>query len=236
MDINEFVQKMKRESKGRPEKAYKCKECRDSGYYKDETGQMVLCQCERKRIAAAKLKRQGFKAGEMTLAEFNGDNAIAKRMKQAAEKYIAEYPAGSMAVLGQVGAGKTHLVIGIAQTLMDQGRNVVYMPYVEVLAQLRQSIFNATEYGRIMQGLKTCELLVIDDFLKGNTMPNDLSIMFELINYRYLNKLNMVISSEKLLDELIEIDEATGTRIGQMTKGNRVQITRDIKRNRRIVE
>lgn len=234
--LTDMILRMKSYNNGKPKRVYKCDVCRDSGYFKDKSENMVMCSCERKKNAAARLKRQGFIPGEMTLNDFNMDNDITKRMKRAADKYIAEYPGGSMAVLGQVGAGKTHLIVGIAQKLIDAGHDVTYMPYVEVLAQLRQTIFNATEYARIIDKLKKCELLVIDDFLKGNMLPNDLSIIFELINYRYLNKLAIVISSEKLLEELIDIDEATGTRISQMTKGNRVQIARDSKRNRRIVE
>ena len=39
----------------------------------------------------------------------------------------------------------------------------------------------------------------------------DINIAFEIINYRYINDLITIISSELLLDEIINIDEATGS-------------------------
>ena len=87
-----------------------------------------------------------------------------------------------------------------------------------------------------MDNLKNTELLVIDDFLKGKILPNDLGIIFELINYRYLNKKQFILSSEKLMDEIVQIDEALGTRISQVTRGNRIQVKKDAKRNKRLVE
>lgn len=236
-NIDKLVEKMRAEAKSRPPKEYKCQVCRDQGYYNDENGYLTRCQCETERIAAERLKRQGFKAGEMTLNKFSVDDEISLKMKAAAGRYLKEYPnAGSLAVMGQVGAGKTHLIVGLAQELMNAGHDVVYMPFVDMMIQLRQTIFNADEYGRIMSGLKHCGLLVIDDFLKGNQLPNDLSIVFELINYRYLNKKPIVVSSEKLISEITDIDEALGSRILEMTRGNRVQIMKDDKKNRRLIE
>lgn len=235
--LKDMISRMKLYSKEAPKRDYKCSTCRDQGYFKDEeTNQMILCECEKRKRAKKRMEKQGFKKGVMTLKDFNIDDQISKRMKAIAERYIENYPSGSLAVMGQVGAGKTHLIIGVAQELIDKGHSVTYMPYVDMMMQLRQSIFNFEAYEKIMNDLKKCELLVIDDFLKGNILPNDLSIIFELINYRYLNQLNFVISSEKLLDEIIQIDEALGTRISQVTKGYRVQVKKDAKRNKRIVK
>lgn len=232
----QFFERMKKTARER-NITYRCPKCRDNGYIKTGDNQFERCECEVKRIASERMERQGFKPGEMTMKDFNVDTEIAKRMKALAERYISSYPTQkSMGVFGQVGTGKTHLIVGTAQKLMDDGRGVVYMPYVDMIAQLRQTIFNAEEYGRLIDGLKHCELLVIDDFLKGNLLPNDLSIMFELINYRYLNKKPIIVSSEKLVTELNSIDEALGSRIAEMTFGNRVQIAQDSKKNRRIIE
>lgn len=234
--LEAMISRMRLYSKEAPKREYDCEACRDYGYIKQENGQFKRCECEVKRLAKIRLESQGFKNGEMTMEKFESTDDIAKIMKRKAEAYIDSYPNGkSMAVMGQVGAGKTHLVIGIAQALMDKGHEVTYMPYVDTMAQIRQAVFNAEEYSKIMNGLKKTELLVIDDFLKGNILPNDLSIVFELINYRYLNQKPFIISSEKLLDEIIQLDEALGTRISQVTKGNRIQVKKDSKRNKRII-
>ena len=234
--LQDMILRMKSYSKDAPKRNYKCEECRDYGYIRQEDGNFKRCACEIKRLAENRMKNQGFTAGEMTMKQFNTDDEIARVMKSKAQAYIDSYPNGkSMAVLGQVGSGKTHLVVGLAQEIMNKGHEVTYMPYVDMMTQLRQAIFNAEEYARLMDAMKKTELLVIDDFLKGNILPNDLGIVFELINYRYLNKKPFVISSEKLLDEIIQLDEALGTRISQVTKGFRIQVKRDSKRNKRLL-
>ena len=81
-----------------------------------------------------------------------------------------------------------------------------------------------------MRDLKTAPVLYIDDLFKGAERPTqgDLNIAFELLNYRYNDeRLYTIISTEKLLDELIAIDEAIGSRIAERSKGHRVQINRD---------
>ncbi|WP_042274742.1 hypothetical protein [[Clostridium] dakarense] len=53
---------------------------------------------------------------------------------------------------------------------------------------------------------------------------NNINIVFELVNHRYFNNLPVIVSSEKSFEELIEIDEAIGSRLIEMCKGYRVEI------------
>ena len=58
-----------------------------------------------------------------------------------------------------------------------------------------------------------------EDFEFGGTGFSDFfEQMFAVINYRYMNNLPMLISSEKLIEDLIQIDEALGSRIYEMSK------------------
>ena len=43
-------------------------------------------------------------------------------------------------------------------------------------------------------------------------------MMYEIVNYRYMNQLPMIISTEKSLKELIQFDEAIGSRIIEMSR------------------
>ena len=65
-------------------------------------------------------------------------------------------------------------------------------------------------------------MLYIYDLLKGKPTEADLNILYELINYRYMHNKPMIISTEKLPDELIDFDEAVGSRIIEMCRGNMV--------------
>ena len=97
-----------------------------------------------------------------------------------------------------------------------------------------KALLNEPEGVERMRDLKTAPVLYIDDLFKGAERPTqgDLNIAFELLNYRYNDeRLYTIISTEKLLDELIAIDEAIGSRIAERSKGHRVQINRDPTRN-----
>ena len=72
------------------------------------------------------------------------------------------------------------------------------------------------------------------ELFKGAERPTqgDLNIAFELLNHRYNNEsLYTIISTEKLLDDLIRIDEAIGSRIAERSKGHRIQLKPDPSRN-----
>lgn len=53
----------------------------------------------------------------------------------------------------------------------------------------------------------------------GKTTESDINIMFEIINYRYLNSKAIIVSSELTQDRLLDFDEAVGSRIIEMCKG-----------------
>ena len=66
---------------------------------------------------------------------------------------------------------------------------------------------------------KNAPVLFIDDFLKGKLTESDVNVVYEIVNYRYNNKLPVIISTEKTLDELINFDEAIASRLIEMCTG-----------------
>jgi len=126
--------------------------------------------------------------------------------------------------MGQVGSGKTHLSLAIANELMDGGVGVVYMPFRDVIIKVKQNIMDDVYYHRVMNRYKNARVLLIDDLFKGSISKSDVNIVFEIINHRYFNNLPLIVSTEKSFDELIEIDEAVGSRIIEMCKGYLVQM------------
>ena len=78
-------------------------------------------------------------------------------------------------------------------------------------------------------------MLYIDDLFKQSIISDaDVKLAFEIIDYRARNNLTTVISSELNVNELIEIDEALGGRIIQLTRGNRYIIAKDRNKNYRL--
>ena len=62
---------------------------------------------------------------------------------------------------------------------------------------------------------------------------SDVNIMYEIVNYRYFKNLPILTTSEKTVDDLIEIDEAIGSRLYEMSKNYLAEMVGD-KLNYRI--
>ena len=57
------------------------------------------------------------------------------------------------------------------------------------------------------------------DLFKAKITDSDINIMFELINNRYFNNLPIIVSSEFSVLRLMDVDEALGSRLIEMSKG-----------------
>lgn len=130
----------------------------------------------------------------------------------------------SILLLGQVGCGKTHLALASANALLDyQKIRVVYMPYREMITRLKQNITDEGSYTRAIDTFKTAPMLVIDDLLKGKTTESDINILFEIVNYRYVCNLPVIVTSEKTTGELLDFDSAIGSRLVEMAEGRIIE-------------
>ena len=142
--------------------------------------------------------------------------------------------ANSIALLGQPGAGKTHLLTAISNNLIKKlNVAVLYFPYVEGFNDLKDD-FDKLEAK--LERMKQIEVLFIDDLfkpVKGKPRATDWQVeqLYAVINYRYLNHKPILVSSELVVDEIVDVDEALGTRIYQMCK----DFTVVIKGNRKIL-
>jgi DNA replication protein DnaC len=61
-----------------------------------------------------------------------------------------------------------------------------------------------------------------------------LNIIFEILNYRYLNHLPIIVSTEFTVKILLEMDEAIGSRIYETCKNYIVEIDKGAENNYRL--
>lgn len=219
-----------------PKAKYKCQICRDTGMEVipqiDKAPIMRACQCRRKE----QLKEQWINAGfnimsaNKSFDNFKTNDIVSNKMRSLALEYVNNFEGvqfssnNSVAMLGQPGSGKTHICIAICFELIKKGFSPRYFPYREEIINLKQNVINAIEYQETINKFKKCTILFIDDLFKGGANESDIRIMFEIINYRYINRLATIISSELLSSELIEVDEALGSRIIEMCKGRTLDL------------
>jgi len=212
------------------ERVYSCNICKDDGYTRhfDDNGYEFVrtCECERVKQSMRIIKASGLSdvVDTLTFDKFETTEPWQEIAKRQAVEY-SDNPNGRwFFVGGQVGSGKTHLCTAITIKLLKQGKRARYMLWRDEVVRLK-AVINEDEYYEKIRQLKTTEVLYIDDFFKTERgkppTSADINIAFELINYRYINRnLITIISCEQTIEDLIDIDEAVGSRIYERTKGN----------------
>ena len=207
------------------------------------------CKCYEIRRSIMRMKRSGLKdiIKDYTFDKFIASEPWQKSIKGAAMEY-ANNPEGWFFLGGQVGCGKTHLCTAICREFLLAGKRVVYMLWrddivkIKNAAQAKDNDAESMELVDLLEKYKTADVLYIDDLFKtgraaDGSMPKptsaDINYAFEIINYRYCNpSMLTIISSELSEDELLDIDEAVGSRIYERAKA--ITIGRDRSRNYRI--
>lgn len=233
---------------------YDCKECLNRGYfwdYEPEPPYKELttdCKCKKIRGSIHRMKRSGL-APVLKRCTFDKYEATEAWQQQIKEKAMG-FPKGVDAqenkwffLGGAVGCGKTHLCTAVSREFLLQGREVLYMLWVKHSQELKAMI-NEPEYAERLAQLQNVDVLYIDDFFKpmkddrGNDLPPtkaDIRLAYEILDYRYQHRdLITIISSERHVHELEEIDSAVGSRIYEMTKGNAYNIAKTKDRNYRL--
>ena len=205
---------------------YKCLKCRDLRFIiTDDCA--IPCSCKSVREAEEILLNSGIseRFRKKTFDNFNYSystdvcEAFMKAKEYSKNFDKASKSNKSIMFYGQVGSGKSFLSMAIANSLMNDGVGVVYMSYREEIIKLKQNIMDDEYYRRCMDRFKRAKVLLIDDLFKGSISGSDVNIMFEIINFRYLNCLPIIVSCEKDIYEVMEIDEAIGSRIYEMCFG-----------------
>lgn len=215
-----------------------CPKCGGSMWitWVDDKGCDMARRCEcfeptmaRRRISASGIS-EPFRAKGFKNFNTRGIEQLEKA-KEACTQYCLNYQGikesrhNSILLLGQVGGGKTHLALASANALLDyQKIRVVYMPYREMVTKLKQSITDEENYTKAISIFKKAPMLVIDDLLKGRTTDSDINILFEIINYRYVCNLPIIATSEKTTGELLDFDNAIGSRLIEMAQGRIIEL------------
>lgn len=142
-----------------------------------------------------------------------------------AQEYAAN-PAGWFFLAGRPGTGKTHLCTAICGNLIQRGYRTRYSLWRDFCVKAK-SIVNddGQQYEALIKPLKSVRVLYIDDLFKTGkgAIPTtgDVNLAFELLNSRYNDESKLtIISSELTANQILEIDEATGSRIVERSKNN----------------
>lgn len=209
---------------------YQCGECLNRGYSHvlDETGHISVrrCKCMTRRDNERRIQLSGLSelVSRYTFDNWQIREPWMSKARDLARKYAAERE-GWFVAAGSVGTGKSHLCTAICVELMESGVDVRYMLWRDVAVQAKAVVNDEEEYSRIVAPLKKAKCLYIDDFYKTGKgqapSVGDVNLAFEILNARYNDKSKLtIISTERSMEELLDIDEAVGSRIYERSKGH----------------
>jgi DNA replication protein DnaC len=148
---------------------------------------------------------------EKTFANFRVEGAgIGKRHRQTlrsaleAAKEYARNPEGWLLLTGTFGCGKTHLAAAIANYLIGMGRPVLFQVVPDLLDHLRAAFGpqSAIGYDQRFEEVRTAPYLILDDLGAQNTTPWALEKLYQILNYRYNNRLPTVLTTNVPLEDL----------------------------------
>lgn len=233
------------ETGGSTSRTYNCEKCQDTGFTVERRHDSVFhydydvriqCECAIRAMMLKNIRRSGL---ESSIERMTFDNfEVRADWQREALNTAKNFKNGWLLLCGQVGSGKTHLGTAVVGEFLRRGKTARYMLWRDDSVRLKAVVTDDSEYSRAMEPLKRCDLLYIDDFFKTERgkrpTQGDINLAHELLNYRYVNQLPTIISCELSLPEILDIDEAVGSRIYQMSKGQVVSISHDPKKNWRL--
>jgi DNA replication protein DnaC len=204
-----------------------CPYCHGVGYVRydvplghEKFGKIELCVC-RSVDRAEKARNRLYslssldRLSHMTFENFSSSgNPKAKHAVTQIEKDnlefartvcadFAEQLSGWVLLEGSYGCGKTHLAAAIANAAVERGVPTLFITVPDLLDNLRFA-YNSPEttFEARFEDIRAAGLLVMDDFGTHNATSWAQEKLFQIINYRYINKLPTIVTTNLVLDEI----------------------------------
>jgi len=200
-----------------------CPICNGLGYLRlelpldhPEFGKVSVCTCRQDQVSE-QIRQRLFSLSNLNeLRNLTFDNfqprgriglwgyqadSIERAYNQA--KHFAESIDGWMVLLGSYGCGKTHLAAAVSNTAVENGVPALFITVPDLLDSLRFT-YNDPEvsFEDRFERIRTAPLLILDDFGTQNATPWAQEKLFQIINYRYINQLPLVVTSNLPLESI----------------------------------
>lgn len=220
------------------EKDFLCTACKNKGNIAiEQDGEIVIqiCKCMEVRRCIREMKKLGINP-DYTFEHFKPEEQWQQYILEQAKTYCEEKE-GWFFIGGQVGCGKSHICTAILKEFIKAKAACKYMLWVDVGRELKATINDVDKYKKLIKSIQCSEVLYIDDFLKTSDSDRptlaDLKLAYEILNYRYNAKLTTIISSEFILQDILKLNEAVGSRIIERAKF-KINIKKDSTKNYRL--
>jgi DNA replication protein DnaC len=200
-----------------------CPTCGGIGYFRYELpvghpdfGKVQICACRNQEISQQVHDRLFALSNldeleHLTFENFQPRGQIGLRSVQADSLELAYNQAhrfaqslkGWLLLQGGYGCGKTHLAAAVANFAVGVGVPTLFLTVPDLLDTLRFAYDNpASTFEARFEEIRSAPLLVMDDFGTQNATPWAQEKLFQIINYRYINRLPLVITTNLMLEQI----------------------------------
>lgn len=130
-----------------------------------------------------------------------------KKALEVAKNYAATFDEAdgtSMIFCGGVGAGKTHLAVGIARELIERQRMAIFMSVMGAIRTVKDTYRRGSEVTETeaIENLIKPDLLILDEVGVQFGSDTEKLILFEVLNGRYENRRSTILISNLAMDKL----------------------------------
>ena len=200
-----------------------CEHCAGTGYLRwdvpfgdPDFGKLDICVCRRGQVASH-VRERLFSVSrldelkELTFETFKprGRKGLGELQANSLEwaynharKYAGQLE-GWLLIMGGYGCGKTHLAAAISNDAVRMGVPTLFLTVPDLLDTLRFAYTaEDTTFEERFAQIRDATLLVLDDFGTQNATAWAQEKLFQILNYRYINRLPLVITTNLALDEI----------------------------------
>ncbi len=118
-------------------------------------------------------------------------------------RQLAQSHDGWLLLQGKNGCGKTHLAAAIANFAVEVGVPTLFITVPDLLDSLRFAYQDPEEtFEERFEKIRRSNLLVLDDFGTQNATAWAQEKLFQILNYRYVNRLPTVVTTNLSLNQI----------------------------------
>jgi DNA replication protein DnaC len=200
-----------------------CPYCHGLGYLRRDLpighpdfGRLQICSCRQGQIAKQIHQRlfsisnlenlqhltfENFQPrGRVGLGPWQADS-LERAYNQAQQ--FAQKADGWLLLQGGYGCGKTHLAAAVANFTVSLAVPTLFITVPDLLDALRFTYSNAeSTFEQRFEEIRQAPLLIMDDFGTQNATSWAQEKLFQILNYRYINKLPLVVTTNLLLEQI----------------------------------
>ena len=159
----------------------------------------------------------------MTFANFDphGNTKLTEHQQRSlasAKAYVQRWtlnPSGWLGLYGTYGVGKTHLAVAAAIERDDRGDDVFFCTIPDLLDHMRGSPDrdNWLRQFDLLERLKAVDILILDEMKARSGGATAEDKLFQVINYRYEERLPTIITSAYMVEEIAKIRPEVASRL-----------------------